>query len=182
MKWLVIACMILGVSVVTLDTPAGGTPRRTERVPVLCPLPPAPAGMERAADMDPIEKNEAEWRKQLTPEQYHVTREQGTESAFTGLYWNHKQPGVYRCVACGLELYRSDTKYDSGTGWPSFWAPIDERRLRYEADIGYGMRRVEVRCARCGSHLGHVFDDGPKPTGQRHCINSAALTFTLQQP
>lgn len=132
--------------------------------------------------MERVQKSDEEWKRQLTPEQYHVTREKGTERAFTGKYHAFKGKGIYRCVSCGIDLYRSETKFDSGTGWPSFWAAVAEQNVRYETDTSFFMRRTEVRCARCGAHLGHVFDDGPPPTHQRHCINSAALQFTEPPP
>jgi len=130
---------------------------------------------------DRTEKTEQEWREQLTTEQYAVCREKGTEPAFTGRYWDCKADGIYRCVCCGNELFRSQEKYDSGTGWPSFTQPLDPERVRTEVDDSLGMRRIEVLCARCDAHLGHVFDDGPTPTGQRYCMNSCALDLEEEE-
>jgi peptide-methionine (R)-S-oxide reductase len=124
---------------------------------------------------DKIQKSEEEWKKELTPEQYQVCRMKGTERPFTGEYYKTKDPGVYKCAACGNELFESDTKYESGTGWPSFYKPIAEENVETEEDDDLGMRRTEVMCSKCGAHLGHVFPDGPRPTGLRYCINSVSL-------
>jgi peptide-methionine (R)-S-oxide reductase len=123
-------------------------------------------------------RSEEEWRQLLTPEQFQVARKKGTETPFTGLYWNNHEDGVYQCACCGTNLFSSDTKFDSGTGWPSFWAPIDAKKIKTQTDSSFFMKRTEIMCETCDAHLGHLFDDGPRPTGLRYCVNSASLRFS----
>jgi len=133
------------------------------------------------AELERVEKTEAEWKAQLTPEQFYVTRKEGTERAFTGKYAKNHEDGIYRCIGCGTALFDSKTKFESGTGWPSYWEPIAKENVKENVDSSLGMVRTEVECARCGGHLGHVFPDGPKPTGLRYCMNSASLNFVARK-
>jgi len=137
--------------------------------------------MSTEKSSSPISKTDAEWRAELTPEQYRITRQHGTEPPFTGPYWDEKDPGLYRCVCCDAPLFRSDTKFDSGTGWPSFYEPVSPNALTEQEDRSYGARRIEISCSNCGAHLGHVFPDGPEPTGQRYCMNGTALSFVPEE-
>ena len=165
---ILVTTFALALGIAGMPGSGGARPAKTEP-------PQAKRGIEK------IRKSEQEWKRLLTPEQFRVLRQHGTEIAFTGKYWNNHAAGIYRCAGCQLELFGSETKFDSGTGWPSYWAPLDKNHVTVADDQSLGMVRDEVSCARCGGHLGHVFDDGPRPTGLRYCINSAALELIARK-
>ena len=176
-KYLVVMLMGLAIGACDRHATAAADEKTTPTTTAPAAGGPTTSPYNNVARTDKVIKTEAEWKKQLTPEQFNVLRQKGTEQAFTGATWNNHEKGVYKCAGCDLELYSSDTKFESGTGWPSFWQPIANDRVTVAADNSHGMERDEVLCARCGGHLGHVFPDGPKPTGLRYCMNSAAMKF-----
>jgi peptide-methionine (R)-S-oxide reductase len=187
MKWtlaLILTASIFALSALRIATARNTSP--TTKPAMKQQSPSAQPSAAAACGLDPDaacgsthwkEKSEAEWRKQLTPEQYRIAREAGTERAFSGKYWNTHTKGVYHCAICGLPLFSSETKFESGTGWPSFYQPVAKNAVAEHADPSHGMVRTEVQCSQCGVHLGHLFDDGPKPTGLRYCLNSAVLNL-----
>jgi len=177
MKTRVIGTGLLAVLLTAGYGPAAPMAMAQSGAPAPAQGPASPTAPGRSLMTNEMMKTDAQWRQELTAEQYQVLRQKGTERAFTGKYWNHHAPGSYRCAGCGQEVFRSDTKFESGCGWPSFYAPLSANAVQTQADNSHLMHRTEVLCSRCGGHLGHIFTDGPQPTGLRYCINSASLKF-----
>jgi peptide-methionine (R)-S-oxide reductase len=180
-RWLGLLLLVLGVALVSVRLWTGRHPQAVEPPPTE-PKGPLTMASDPATNSPAPAKTDAEWKKVLTPEQYRVTRQKGTEPPFSGEYEKTDRQGVYRCVCCGAPLFSSETKFDAHCGWPSFWKPLAEGKIKSLDDHSHGMHRVEVQCRECGAHLGHVFDDGPQPTGQRYCINSVSLKLDAKQP